>query len=55
MGIDSKGTSMSTPTNSPEDIVQTHLEVFRRLAKSDLPISPDACRALDLVDMEEGK
>lgn len=46
---------MSTSTDSPEDIVQTHLETFRQLAQSDLPISPDACRALDLVDVEEGE
>ncbi len=44
---------MSASTNSPEDIVQSHLEIFRQLARSDLPISSDARRALDLVDVEE--
>jgi hypothetical protein len=41
---------MSASTNSPEEIVQSHLGTFKQLAESDLPISTDARRALDLVD-----
>lgn len=40
----------SRGSGSPEELVQTHLDMFIELAESDLPVAKDAEKAVALTD-----